>query len=163
MKIPPPASVTGTAQSTATQNGPSARPADRRYKIDDPSAIVHLSSQATRSVAGAAANGGGIDFTNVEPREMKRVAKEMWREGKIDLDQLFYLENMGVPLGKEGPQGQFVPLKADEKAACEAIPFDYIAGIEGHLEFLRQNAMANNPLSGFAKWKGLLDVLRNSP
>lgn len=163
MKISPQATVAGTAQPTATQNGATARPADRRYKIADPSAIVHLSSQATRSAEGTSGNGGPVDFRHLEPREMKRVAKEMWRQGKIDLDQLFDLENMGMPLGKEGPHGQFVPLTADEKATYEATPFDYIAGIESHLEFLRQNSMENNPLSGFARWRGLLDVLRNSP
>jgi hypothetical protein len=157
MKVAQTGALNGTAQSTTKHDGRSETVADRRYKIADPSAIVHLSSQATRSVES---NGARVDFTNTEPREMKRVAKEMWREGKIDLDQLFYLENMGVPLGKEGPQGQFVPLTADEKATYEATPFDYIAGIESHLEFLRQSSMENNPLSGFATWKGLLDVLR---
>ena len=74
---------------------------------------------ASQPGGGAAASSSvsQYDFRKMTPDQMKGVAKDLYQSGKIDLSQLLILETAGVPIGKVGAKGEFVPLSASEKAS----------------------------------------------
>lgn len=103
---------------------------------------------------------GSYDFTNMTPREMHDAATKLYRAGEVDLTQLFRLQNMGVPLGRQGASGEFVPLSDDERDAFRDQPYDYLAGARDAISFLEQSGRASDPKSGYQSWQGLLNVLQ---
>jgi hypothetical protein len=116
---------------------------------------------AAAAQQGTAASGesGEYDFSSMTPAEMHDVADKLFKAGEIDLTQLFMLQNMGIPLGRMGDQGQFVPLTAAERDSFSSQPYDYFAGTKGAMTFLEQSGRTYDPKSGYERWQGILEAL----
>lgn len=109
------------------------------------------------------ANASPADYTRMTPSEMSRVAQGLYDGGKIDIIELFVLQNAGMPLGKAGPNGEFVPLTDAERAAASAKPVDYIKTFTEGIRFLEQTGYAMDPESGYESMKHILATLQQSP
>jgi hypothetical protein len=115
------------------------------------SALARASSQ----------NESAYDFTHMTPGRMQTVAQELHKAGKIDPVQLFELQTAGMPLGKVGPNGQFIPLSAGEKAQYTNRPVDYTRVAQDAIAFLEQSGRAASPTSTIDEWKGILKTLQD--
>lgn len=100
----------------------------------------------------------GVDFSNITKNEMKKVAQHLWEEGKIDLTQLGMIQMSG-PLGKAGPNGEFIPFTEKERAQIDNMPTDYLKLVKGTMEFIESRHEELDPKSGYASWKQILSVL----
>lgn len=99
------------------------------------------------------------DFTEMTPTQMREAARELFKGREINLDQLFLLENMGVPLGKAGPNGEFIALDQAERATFENTPVNYLTQLSSAIRFLEETGYAMDPLSGYETKKDLLSTL----
>jgi hypothetical protein len=119
---------------------------------------------ASSGASGEQAPAGGFgsyDFSDMTPREMHDTATKLFRAGEVDLTQLFMLQNMGVPLGRQGASGEFVPLSAAERDTFRDQPYDYLAGARDAISYIEQSGRASDPKSGYQSWQGILNVLQN--
>jgi hypothetical protein len=121
-----------------------------------------LAGAATASGSASSASSG-YDVANMTPNQMQGVAQELYKSGKIDLTQLFMLQNAGMPIGREGANGEFIPLSVAEKTRFSQTPTNYISIVEGAIRFIEQTGMASDPKSGYAQWKGVLAALEDVP
>lgn len=103
------------------------------------------------------------DVSHMTPNQMQAVATDLWQAGKIDLSQLFMLQTAGVPVGKQGPQGEFVALTAAEQASYGNTPVDYIQVSKDAIAGIEWRHQAADPTSGYTQWKGILATLQFSP
>lgn len=137
----------GGVQAYAATNFNSARAAN----VSTPEKIADNNTQE-------ATESGGVDFSNMTKNEMKKVAQHLWEEGKIDLTQLGMIQMAG-PLGKAGPNGEFIPFTETERAQIDNMPTDYPKLIKGAMEFIENRHEELDPKSGYANWKQILSVL----
>jgi hypothetical protein len=86
----------------------------------------------------------------------------LYDAGKIDLSELFMLQTAGMPLGKAGPNGEFLALSEAEKASFNAQPVNYIQTFKDGIDHLEQTGYANDPKSGHARMKHVLEVLQRA-
>lgn len=122
--------------------------------------VVDL-SQVAQSVGTASSKSREkFDFTEMTPKQMKGIANELFKQGKIDLDQLFQLETAGIPLGKLGAHGEFVELTAAERDGFMNQPMNYIQYTSDRISFLEQSGYSNDPKSGYDMLKSLLGQLK---
>jgi hypothetical protein len=119
-------------------------------------------SSATREIDVAAPEEDSPDFTQMTPKEMKDFAKQLFDKGEIDLTQLFMLQTAGMPLGKVGANGEFVPLSNDETNAFQNKPVNYFSTAQEAMKFIEQSGKASDPTSGYANWKGIVDALKHA-
>ena len=122
-------------------------------------------SQAAQNISAASASTTAsekFDFTNMTPKQMKGVANEMFKQGKIDIDQLFHLENVGVPFGKLGANGEFVALTPAEREGYMSKPVNYVKYTADRISFLEQTGYANDSKSGYEMLKNFLGKLKRS-
>lgn len=112
------------------------------------------------SQASVTANSSVTDLTNMTPNQMQTVAQKLFEAGKIDFTQLFMLENAGIPLGKQGTNGEFIPLSETERDYYRTKPVNYIQTCNDALQFLKQSGHASDPTSGYAAWSGILAALQ---
>jgi hypothetical protein len=64
------------------------------------------------------------------------------------------LETAGVPIGKVGAKGEFVPLSASEKRATAASRWIISRRFSDQYRILEQRGEAGNPKSSYAALKG---------
>ncbi|MHB1099316.1 MAG: hypothetical protein ACYCZR_07145 [Burkholderiales bacterium] len=100
------------------------------------------------------------DFTNMTPHQMKSVAQNLCKAGKIDPVQLFELENAGMPLGRMGRHGELVPLSTDEKARYANMPVNYVQTIQNVIQFMETSGEVAYPKSTTKEWQGLLSLMQ---
>ena len=124
-----------------------------------PDAVLTAASQPGGGAA-ASSSVSQYDFRKMTPDQMKGVAKDLYQSGKIDLSQLLILETAGVPIGKVGAKGEFVPLSASEKASYSSKPLDYFKAFSDQIAFLEQRGEAGNPKSSYAALKGIIAALQ---
>jgi hypothetical protein len=156
--------------------------ASKRHALDDPAAAnpvrsvdkVSIAQTAARLAATSAirsapsptgadgATSSHDDYTNMTPAQMKTAAQGMYDAGKIDLTELFKLQTAGMPLGKAGPNGEFVQLTEAEKAAASAEPVNYLQTFKDGISFLEQTGYATDSKSGYAQMKHILETLQSS-
>lgn len=98
------------------------------------------------------------DFTRMTPNDMKTAAKKLFDDGKIDLHQLGMLQMAG-PLGKVGPNGQFIPFTPAEKAQIDNTPVNYIQMTKDAIAGIESRGQASSPTSGYRDWKALNALL----
>ena len=139
----------------ARQSGAAAGPRSAAY------ADAAKASTASETPA-AGAESPPLDFTHMTPSEMQGVAKKLFDAGEIDLTQLFMLQNAGVPLGKLGASGEFVSLSEDEQNVFRNEPVNYFQVAQGAMEFIEYSGKTNDPTSGYANWKGLVEALQRA-
>lgn len=123
------------------------------------SAAAIEASQISASSSESSTTGG---FTNMTPNRMQGAAQDLYKSGKIDLTQLHMLQTAGVPLGRQGPHGEFIPLTASEKASYSNNPVNYVQLTKGAMAFLEQTGSASDPKSGYEQWKGILAALQDT-
>lgn len=159
-------SQAGSIVASLLASGPRSRPQDsvdtsvpRASSVPQGAADKVTLSQAAISRTETEETSDQYDFSSMTPATMKQVADKLYRSGKIDLDQLFKLQNMGVPLGKAGPNGEFIPLTEQERAGYENTPVNYISTTQSAIQFLEQTGYAADPKSGYAGLKNLLVTL----
>lgn len=113
-------------------------------------------------VAGAAksaASGRHPDYTNISRADMKAASNDLWKAGKIDLQELGMLQLAG-PLGKVGPNGEFIPFTAAERAELDRQPVDYVSVAERAIAEIDYRHAAGDARSGYEKWKHILETLQ---
>lgn len=153
-----------TQLSTQSTNKTTATNAVATAASNTASDTVQI-SQAAQNISAASAGTTGsekFDFTNMTPKQMKGVANEMFKQGKIDIDQLFHLENVGVPFGKLGANGEFVALTPAEREGYMSKPVNYAKYTADRISFLEQTGYANDSKSGYEMLKNLLGKLKES-
>lgn len=123
---------------------------------------ANASSQVSisQTTIDLAMQGGGYDFTHMTPNRMRGLAREWHGEGKIDPVQLFELENAGVPLGRMGAHGEFIPLSEAEKNRYADTPVDYLQIAGNAVRFLEETGNAADPRSTIKEWRGILALLQ---
>lgn len=120
------------------------------------------------SVTGApqpAAGGSGrgvstYDFTSMTRNQMVGLSRQLQDAGALDLTQAGMLQMAG-PLGKVGPNGEFVPFTAAEREAVGNQPMNYIQTAQDAIAGIESRGEATNPKSGYADWKQILAVLQS--
>ena len=117
-------------------------------------------SAATASTGQSSNTVSTYDFTDMTPNEMQGVASNLYASGQIDSTQLLHLQLMGVPVGKMGPNGTFVPLTDAERSSYMSQPYNYIQGLQGIVDNLQQTGYASDPKSGYEGWKNMLATLQ---
>jgi hypothetical protein len=123
---------------------------------------VSLSDEAiarAKQSAESVPSTNRYDFTQTTPANMKTISNQLFKEGQIDLEQLLTLQSMGVPLGHAGPNGEFIPLTAEERAGYENSPVDYLATTRSSIQFLEQSGYASDPKSNYKQLKAVLATL----
>ena len=123
------------------------------------SEFAPVAREATAQESASAAPAEVLDLTNMTPNQMQGVAKDLWKSGKIDLTQLLMLQTAGMPLGKVGPQGEFVHLTDAERQAFGSQPVNYFEITQGAMDYLQQSGRANDPTSGYESWQGIQSAL----
>jgi hypothetical protein len=117
---------------------------------------------------GASHNGRAVgaeaapDFTDITPNEMRDAATRLFQSGKIDFTELFMLQHAGVPLGKAGLYGEFVPLTAAEKESVGNTPLNYAQLAKNAIAALERQGETLDPKSGYKQWRNILGVLTSS-
>lgn len=144
------------SQTNALFAAISARQATRSAVATPRSGAVSIANPEPNDSASGVSE---LDFASMTPGEMQGVAKKLFEAGDIDLTELFMLQTMGVPLGKMGPQGEFVELSADEKEGFSSRPIDYFQGTKNAISYLEQTGQAANPKSGYGSWQDILAAL----
>jgi hypothetical protein len=115
------------------------------------------SSSDTR--ANAASGVTTYDFSQMSRSQMQGVAQGLYKSGQIDLTQLFMLQQAG-PVGKVGPNGEFVPFTAAERADIDGRPVNYLDIVQGAIAGIESRGEATDPKSGYNDWKHILATLR---
>jgi hypothetical protein len=131
-------------------------------QVEPSNDVVDLSKVAQSVCTSSTQGREQFDFTHMTPKQMKGIANEMFKQGKIDLDQLFQLETAGIPLGKQGPHGEFVQLTPAEREGFMSQPLNYIQNTADRISFLDQSGYANDPKSGYDMLKNLLGKLKTN-
>lgn len=102
---------------------------------------------------------GKTDFTRMTRAEMKDVAKKLFDSGAIDLTQLGMLQMAG-PIGKLGPNGEFVSFTEAEQKAIDSQPVNYFRVAGDAMRFIESQGKEYDSTSGYANWQHILQVLR---
>lgn len=132
---------------------------DRKHYSSSPTDLLALVNQAADSSSTSSNAVKSSDFTSMTPKEMKGLADQLWREGKIDLTENLMLQTMGIPLGKLGPDGKYQSLSEAETMQFQNTPINYFEVGRGAIDFLEHSGKANDPQYGYDRWKNFLSVL----
>jgi hypothetical protein len=102
------------------------------------------------------------DVTSMTSAEMQQHAQSLFDQGKIDLTELFMLQNAGIPIGKQGANGEFIPYSQEERDQFRHTPMNYIQTAQDAIKQLEQSGYANDPVSGYQRWQHILTTLQQS-
>jgi hypothetical protein len=117
-------------------------------------------TKSSLDARGKAASGvTTYDFSQMSRSQMQGVAQGLYKSGQIDLTQLFMLQQAG-PIGKVGPNGEFVPFTAAERADIDSRPVNYLDLVQGAIAGIESQGGATDPKSGYNDWKHILATLR---
>ena len=64
------------------------------------------------------------------------------------------------PIGKVGPNGEFAPFTATERADIDSRPANYLQRVQGAIAGIESRGAATDPKSGYNDWKHILATLR---
>jgi hypothetical protein len=115
--------------------------------------------ETTAQEPASAAADEVLDLSNMTPNQMQGIAKDLWKSGKIDLTQLLMLQTAGMPLGRVGPQGEFIHLTEAERESFGSQPVNYPQIVQNALDYLEQSGRAADPTSGYKSWQGIQSAL----
>ncbi len=134
-----------------------------------PTTVARQKPRAAREAEPRApeppSSGAGLrthDFTRMTANQMKSVAKALFDTGKIGLTQLSQLENVGIPLGKAGPNGEFVALSPEDRESFRNTPMNYMDVIKDMIADIERQGKAADVASSYQSWKDLLGVLQDN-
>jgi hypothetical protein len=80
---------------------------------------------------------------------------------QLSLKQAALLRISSEPLGLVGPQGQFVPFTAAQKATLDNTPINALQIVKNQISELQQTGEANNPDFDYKDWTGILSTLQS--
>jgi hypothetical protein len=134
--------------------------------ITPPAGSTVKNSTAANSAASTAptASGSGVtnyDFTNITPAQLSSVTQKLVQSGQLSLGQEALLQLSSEPLGLVGPQGQFVPFTAAQKATLDNTPINAIQIAKDQISELQQTGEANDPEFAYKDWTGILSTLQS--
>lgn len=132
---------------------------DRNWSRASPADILADAQKLAAADDSTAGEVKNYDFKSMTPKQMRGLADQLWREGKIDITENLMLQRMGIPLGKLGSNGEFIPLSGVELAGYENKPINYFEVGGDAMKFLEQSGKADNPQYGYDRWKNILNVL----
>jgi hypothetical protein len=101
------------------------------------------------------------DFTNITPAQLDSDTEKLVQSGQLSLGQAALLRISSEPLGLVGPQGQFVPFTAAQKATLDNTPINALQMVEKQVSWLQQSGQANDPGSNYKAWTGILSTLQS--
>ncbi|MCL1074639.1 hypothetical protein [Shewanella dokdonensis] len=104
------------------------------------------------------ANWRNVDFTNLTPKQMRTISADMRKSGAIDFDAMTSLQMIG-PLGKVGPNGEFVPFTSAEREQIDNTPINYSAAVSQQRANIERMGRTLDPTSGYAMWAKLEQLL----
>lgn len=139
---------TATAAAVRTDASCAAKSLEKALQLD--SATASRSSNAQRT-----------DFTHMTGNQMQSAAAELYEAGTIDLTQLGMLQMAG-PLGKVGPNGEFVLFTPAERDNIRNQPVDYLQLTQDAIAGIESRGDATDPQSGYADWKQILSALQTN-
>lgn len=120
------------------------------------SPTVTYQNNAVRASKGKNDQNGTafVDFHAVSAKEMRATAFDLFKAGKVDIDQLLILQwGSEARISTDGsihPQND-----ADDK------PIDFIALVEKGVRAMEATGEARAPKSPYASWVGALEALRS--
>ncbi|MEE3626790.1 hypothetical protein UCD39_22900 [Nitrospirillum sp. BR 11752] len=124
-------------------------------------------SATPKDIIGQDASAGGakaddskaVDYHHMTRKQMIAASKELAKAGKIDLTEMGMLQMAG-PIGKVGPNGEFVPFTAAERAQIDNRPVDYVDTAQQAIRGLESQGRSSDPTSGYQGWKHILLALQ---
>lgn len=122
-------------------------------------------TQTTASQSGAGTTAGAgegvssYDFTNMTRSEMKGFSDKLYKSGAISFDEMTVLQLSG-PLGKVGPNGEFVPFTAAERQQVDNQPMNYLKTADDAISGIESRGGASDPKSGYQTWLSVRSLLQ---
>lgn len=117
----------------------------------------------TQSASGTTSSSSqGVttaDFSHMSRNQMQKVAKQMYDSGAISADEMFSVTLMG-PLGKAGPNGEFIPFTESERAAIDNQPMDYHQMISDTISGIERQGRVADPTSGYQNYLNLRSAMQ---
>lgn len=98
------------------------------------------------------------DTSSMTPAEMRTFAKELYNSGKIDQEALMSLTIVG-PIGKAGPNGEFIPFTESERAVIDNTPVNYNQIANMSIARIESDGRALDPTSGYQTWLAIRTAL----
>jgi hypothetical protein len=119
-------------------------------------------SQAARDRAAEDAKGGGsYDFTNMTPNQMRDVAMDLFKSGKIDSQQQLMLLATSF-VGRFPATKEYTPPTDAEIAQRNNTPMNYVQYSKDRISYLESTGLTSDPQHGYESWKGLLALMQNA-
>lgn len=117
-------------------------------------------SDDTQTAAASTSEGvTTADFSHMSRNQMQKVAKQMYDSGAISADEMFSVTLMG-PLGKAGPNGEFIPFTEAERAAIDNQPMDYHQMISDTISGIERQGRVADPTSGYQNYLNLRSAMQ---
>lgn len=118
-------------------------------------------STSAQSSNGTERPRQSYDFTQMTPQQMREAANDLYTNGTIDFDAMAGLQMIG-PLGKAGPNGEFIPFTSAERQQIDNTPINYLSAITDRLSSIERMGRTQDPTSGYDMWSTLSEVLNKS-
>lgn len=87
--------------------------------------------------------------------------QKLVQSGQLSLKQAALLQLSSEPLGLVGPQGQFVPFTAAQKATLDNTPINAIQITQDQISGLQSRGETGDPEYGYKTWEGILSTLQS--
>jgi hypothetical protein len=99
------------------------------------------------------------DFTAMPPADMRTIANDLWKSGKITLDELGKLTLFPAKAERnpDGTYGMLKPLASPDDAPAQQ-PYNYVNEIQQYIGYLKQNPAYSSP-NDVQPWQILLNKL----
>jgi hypothetical protein len=98
------------------------------------------------------------DTSSMTPAEMRTFAKELYNSGKIDQEALIRLTIVG-PIGKAGPNGEFIPFTESEREVIDNTPVNYNQIADMSIARIEADGRTLDPTSGYQIWQAIRTAL----
>lgn len=133
--------------------------AARQSASDKTQSGTQSASGSTSTTSSSSTGVSTADFSHMSRNQMQKVAKQMYDSGAISADEMFSVTLMG-PIGKAGPNGEFIPFTESERAAIDNEPMDYNQMISDAISGIESQGRAADPTSGYQNYLNLRSALQ---
>lgn len=124
------------------------------------SGVTQTSSSDSSSSSSNSSGVKTYDFTSMSRAQMRSVSDTLYKSGQITFDQMTDLQMAG-PLGKAGPNGEFIPFTAEERAAVDQEPMNYQQIANNAVSNIESSGRQTDPTSGYQDWIKIRSLLQN--
>lgn len=106
------------------------------------------------------AKSESVSFSNMTRSQMRTMAQDLYQSGKLDFDSMTNLTMMG-PLGKAGPNGEFIEFTPAERQAIDNKPMNYHEEVQSRIARIQSDGRQFDPTSGYQTWLKIQSFLNN--